>query len=90
MKKNRILPSALNGTPLTDEELKNIIGGTRTTRCTCDLTLGTGSGSGSQTSGSLIVVAAENESICSIKCASKCDNNPLCLDYSYSFLVTGN
>ena len=71
------------GAPLTDDELRSIVGGTRTTNCVCSYTYA-GSGSGSET------VGAADESICSAKCDNTCKSNPQCISFTYSYTAVGD
>lgn len=71
------------GTPLTEQELKSIIGG-RTTlvrSCTCYYT----DKNGNETSEA---VEAEDEDTCSTKCKNNCNNDGACENYSYTYYVS--
>ncbi len=80
MKKLKISPS-LTGTPLTEQELKSIIGGkvnyTRT--CHCTLT----HSNGLVTSKYLTV---KDETECSISCASECSGDCIKNSYVYTYI----
>ena len=83
MTKIRISPS-LTGTPLTEQELKSIIGGRIgfTRLCSCQLY---------KENDELIrtdILEVENESQCSKECGNNCNNEPQCYKSKYSYYVT--
>lgn len=82
MKKIHISP-VLMGTPLTEQELKSIIGGRMTLvkYCTCYYT----DKNGNETSEA---VEAEDEDTCSTKCKNNCNNDGACENYSYAYYVS--
>lgn len=85
MKKIQITP-AITGTPLTEQELKSIIGGISavTRNCYCTYT----HGDGTVTSESNDNITEENA--CSTFCANQCkDHEVNCTKYSYKYTVQG-
>lgn len=85
MKKIQITPK-LMGTPLTEQELKSIIGGINavTRNCHCTFTHGDGT-----------VTSIDNgnitdEGACSSFCASQCtDHEENCTQYTFQYTVQG-
>lgn len=95
MTKLKLPVSPLFGAPLTDEELKSILGGQvdYTRKCICTLTHASGnasgSGSGSGTNKTQHSLGAGNEYVCQSRCSKKCDETPTCISSSYTYIVTG-
>ena len=82
MKKIQISP-VLMGTPLTEQELKSIVGGSMALvkSCTCYYT----DNNGNETSEA---VEADDEDTCSTKCKNNCNNDGACENYSYAYYVS--
>ena len=83
MTKIKITPS-LTGTPLTEQELKSIIGGRMgfTRNCSCQLYKKNGEPLDEKT------LAVKDESQCSEKCGSLCNDNSECYRSTYYYTVT--
>lgn len=67
------IPVSTMGTPLTEEELKSIVGGRMDKPNTCYCTLSLKDGT-SKTS----IIAADSEEKCKLKCQSWCDDDTEC------------
>ena len=83
MKKLKISPS-LTGTPLTEQELKSIIGGRMgfTRNCSCQFYGKNDEFIGDDT------VAVEDEGECSEKCRDLCKDDSKCYRSTYYYTVT--
>ena len=67
------IPVSTMGTPLTEEELKSIVGGRMDMSKTCYCTLSYKDGTSTTST-----IAAENEEDCRSKCQDSCNNNSKC------------
>lgn len=88
MEKIKLPPTCLEGTPLTVEEMKSILGGLidQTRICSCYFFYASGVQSTSDgLYPSISSVKATNEATCRDKCKAKCDNNDECLYSEYSY-----
>lgn len=81
MTKIRIPVSAM-GTPLTEEELKSIVGGMTgdTNNCSCHIKYKLGT--------SIIGVNAADQETCKAKCSVMCANDENCLGQHYEYYAT--
>lgn len=82
MKKLQLPSFSLVGTPISEEELKGIIGGmTHTRTCTCTF---------NQKNGEVIStsVEAETSNDCQNKCTNICNGSTSCLNSKYLFSET--
>lgn len=84
MKKIKISPNILAGAPLSDEDLKLIIGGNARISRTCKCTYFDEQGGSSVES-----VQVENESACRKNCTNNCNNNPKCVNVAFEYNVMG-
>ena len=85
MKKVQITPE-LMGTPLTEQELKSIIGGMNAVIRNCHCTFTHGDGTTTSKDNDSIT----EESACSTYCENQCTNHEVnCTDYTFEYIVRG-
>lgn len=84
MKEIRISTNLKVGTPLTDDELKLVIGGNARYMNSCKCTKFDKDG-GSSTD----IMAAENESVCKEKCMNSCYGDEKCVRSTYAYTAEG-
>lgn len=88
MKNLKLPPPSIEGTPLTEEEMKSILGGQiyQTRLCSCYFRYSSGV---ENTSDNLYPasksVEAGNETICMQKCQDDCDHNEKCIHWDYIY-----
>lgn len=80
MKKIKISQNILAGAPLSDEDLKLIIGGNARYSNSCKCTFFDEHGGSS-----VKEIQAANESICRDKCMNNCNNDPKCKDAAWAY-----
>lgn len=70
------------GTPLTEEELKSIVGGMTgdTNNCSCHLEYELGT--------SIIGVKAADQETCKAKCSAMCASDEYCIHADYEYYAT--
>lgn len=76
------IPASAMGTPLTEEELKSIVGGMTgdTNNCSCHLEYELGT--------SIIGVHATDKETCKAKCSTMCVNDEYCIHADYEYYAT--
>lgn len=85
MKKIKISP-ILMGTPLTEQELKSIIGGITAVTRSCYCTFTHGDGTITSKSNDNIT----DETACSMFCSNQCrDHEVNCINYTFKYTVQG-
>lgn len=88
MEKIKLPPTCLEGTPLTVEEMKSILGGQidQTRICSCYFRYSSGV---QNTSDNLypptVSVKAADESTCIQECQNECRKNDKCVDWDYIY-----
>lgn len=88
MEKIKLPPTCLEGTPLTVEEMKSILGGQidQIRICSCYFRYSSGV---QNTSDNLYPasksVEADSETICMLKCQDDCNHNGKCVHWDYSY-----
>ena len=80
MKKIKISQNILTGAPLSDEDLKLIIGGNARYSNSCKCTYFDRQGGSS-----VKEIQVYNESDCRQKCANLCSSNPECMDVAWAY-----
>lgn len=90
MGKLKIPENPLLGSPLTDEELKSILGGQSNVKkiCLCNF-IYHGSMPADYEKLSSAPKSASTDEICKAKCEFTCDSHPYCIGIQYTFTVTG-
>lgn len=90
MGKLKIPENPLWGSPLTDEELKSILGGQGnvTKTCLCNFIYHGSMPAGYERLSSAPRSASTYE-ICRQKCNNACDNHDYCVNFTFNFTVTG-
>lgn len=86
MEKLKLGPSYLKGSPLTEEEMKSILGGMQLTRvCSCYYVYSSeASGLGYPLEER---VEASNEFVCESKCRDNCNSNGYCISRTFKYSV---
>ena len=76
------IPASAMGTPLTEEELKSIVGGMTddTNNCSCHIKYELGT--------SIIGVKAADQETCKAKCSAMCVNDEYCIHADYEYYAT--
>lgn len=80
MSKLQMPKSSFIGTPLSEDELKAIVGGNVDVERTCICTFKDSSGNITKAS-----MSADSELVCSEKCYNECAKNGSCVSSTYSY-----